>query len=256
LKAANIALLRSGSQICKSLELDNSDGGDLTNVVAVCTGEYLTESRSVVMAQVSAGATVKVSGIDIKPDYAKVAALTEGKGTSFKITVYADGAEGEKTVVAEENFLIAMMAYDQWLGLTIIPQSITAFITPNHPDVKAMVVKAAEKLKEMTGSGNFTGYQTNNVNEVCMQVAAVFSALHDCGIVYRSLPASFEEIGQRVTLPSEVLRGKLGNCIELTLLFASVLEAAGINSVIIFTEGTRLPRSVARGRLLPIQHER
>lgn len=237
MKAANVALLRSGSQICKSLELDNSDGGDLTNVVAVCTGEYLTESRSVVMAQVSAGATVKASGLDIKPDYVKVAALTEGVGTTFKISVYADGDNGAKKVVAEEIFPIAIMAFDQWLGLTIIPQSITEFITPNHADVKALLVKAAEKLKEMTGSANFTGYQSNNVNEVCMQVAAIFGAIHDCGIVYRSLPASFDSIGQRVTLPSEVLRGKLGNCIELTLLFASVLEAASINSVIIFTEG-------------------
>ena len=55
--------------------------------------------------------------------------------------------------------------------------------------------------------------------------------------MYRSVPASYEVIGQRITLPDQVLSSKLGNCIELTLLFASILEGIGINSGIVIQKG-------------------
>ena len=61
--------------------------------------------------------------------------------------------------------------------------------------------------------------------------------IHGLGIVYRGVPASYEAVGQRITMPDQVVATKIANCIELTLLMATVLEAIGINCVIIFQKG-------------------
>ena len=42
--------------------------------------------------------------------------------------------------------------------------------------------------------------------------------------------------GQRIVLPEVVLKNKAGNCIDLTVLFASILEGAGLYSLIFLTE--------------------
>ena len=51
------------------------------------------------------------------------------------------------------------------------------------------------------------------------------------------MPASYERIGQRITLSDQVLETHQGNCIELTLLMASVLEAVGIYSGVVLMRG-------------------
>lgn len=92
-------------------------------------------------------------------------------------------------------------------------------------------------LKRLTGSSSLNEYQTGDCNDVRQQVAAVFAAIHGLGIVYRGVPASYEAVGQRITMPDQVVATKIANCIELTLLMATVLEAIGINCVIIFQKG-------------------
>ncbi|OAF16597.1 hypothetical protein AYJ54_05375 [Bradyrhizobium centrolobii] len=50
-------------------------------------------------------------------------------------------------------------------------------------------------------------------------------------------PKSFERSGQQVRGPSEILSRKVGTCLDLTLLYASCLEQAGLNPILILTEG-------------------
>ena len=47
---------------------------------------------------------------------------------------------------------------------------------------------------------NKCGYQTNNPNNVKLQMAAIFAALVQQKIVYNDPPASYEVIGQRIRL--------------------------------------------------------
>ena len=70
-----------------------------------------------------------------------------------------------------------------------------------------------------------------------MQVAAIFEAIRDENISYVTAPASFEAAGQRIRTADKVLSDKMATCIDLSLLMASVLEAAGIRPIIIFTSG-------------------
>lgn len=242
LKVANYAFVHNGIDLCKSLEIrfDKKDetSNDIHEVMVTCEGEYLMGYQTPVMSTVSAERTIRIKNFELRLDADKMAALTERVNTTFTLSIVADAASEEsRREVFRQEYPIELMAYDQWLGTTVLPQSLVSFVTPDTPAVRQLIVKAAQKLKDLSGSSSFTEYQSGNPNEVVRQVAAIFATLHEEGIVYRSMPASYEQIGQRITLPEQVLSGKLGNCIELSLLFASVLEGVGINSGIILENG-------------------
>ncbi|MDE6310791.1 MAG: DUF4011 domain-containing protein [Muribaculaceae bacterium] len=232
LKTANYALFHNRMPVCRSLEITNESEQALTDVKITCAGDYIRKYDSSVIASINPGETIRVERFEISPDAQKLAELTERVVTDFTLTVTAAGEP-----VLEERYEIELMPYDHWLGTDILPQTLVSFITPNHPAISDLLVKTAAELKKITGSSVITAYQKGNVNDVRAQVAALFAALHSLGIIYRSVPASYEEVGQRITMPERVLSSKIGNCIELTLLMATALEAMSINSVIVFRKG-------------------
>ena len=54
---------------------------------------------------------------------------------------------------------------------------------------------------------------------------------------YALPPASFEQSGQKVRNPSHIENSGLGTCFDLALLFCAALEQAGLNPLLVFTEG-------------------
>lgn len=237
LEIVNYALVNNGIEICESASLVSKDA-DLREVCVECSGEFFTTAKTPVIPMIPRGKEIRLTDFHITPSPHMMATITESVNTMFTVEVYANaGSQEKRELVFKKDFNIMLMPYDQWLGTTVMPQLLASFVTPNHPAVNRIVVEAAKILKEMTGSSTLTEYQTGNTTDVLLQIAAVYAALHNENIVYRALPTSFEMLGQRVTLPEQVLSSKLGNCIELTLLFASVLEAIGINSAVVIQSG-------------------
>ncbi len=238
LSNVNYVLAHNRVAVCNSVELSNNSGSDLSNVMVECKGEFVTHYASAVLPHVENGRTIRLNDYEIRPNFKQLAMLTERISTTFEMVVWSDVDKGEdRRELFRKDYDLELQPFDHWLGYTIVPNMLASFVTPNHPMVQQMVVKGAKFLKTQTGESAFLEYQTGDVNDVVKQVAAVFAALHAEGIIYRSLPASFEEKGQRVTMPDKVLSGKMGNCVELTTLFASILEALGINSVIAIKNG-------------------
>lgn len=229
LKTANYALFHNRIPICQAVEVTNQSDQPVDEVKVTCSGEFISTYENGIITRINPGETVRISPFNVSPDSSKLATVTERVLTNFKLTVESKGES-----IGEQQCEIELMPYDHWTGTKILPQTIASFITPNHPAVNKIIVKSAEMLKKLTGSSSLNEYQTGNSNDVRQQVAAVFAAIHDMGIVYRGMPASYETIGQRISMPDQVISSKIGNCIELTLLMASVLEAIGINSIIIF----------------------
>jgi hypothetical protein len=69
-----------------------------------------------------------------------------------------------------------------------------------------------------------------------MQAAALYAALQNQNIAYCVAPPSFEQIGQRVRLPETVFTQRMGNCLDLSLLYAACLEAVGLHPLLVFIE--------------------
>lgn len=111
-----------------------------------------------------------------------------------------------------------------------------AFVTPNAPAVMSFLREVADHHPER----RLVDYQAGREG-VTPQVKAVFDALKATGIVYVSSVVSFSpEEGtatQRVRLPRESLADREANCIDGTVLVASLLEAMSMSPAIVIVPG-------------------
>ena len=142
----------------------------------------------------------------------------------------------EKTLVSD-NAETTVFAFDEWHGIGLYPELLATFVTPNHPELARIIARATDYLGKWTGDTSMDGYQSQDPNRVLSQAAAIFTAIKEQAIAYVVPPASFERIGQRVRLCDMVLQQKLGTCLDLTLLYASCLEAVGLHPLLITTQG-------------------
>lgn len=164
------------------------------------------------------------------PDY--LLSLTEKVVGALHIELL----KGEEIIGAYDDE-IELLPYDQWPGIKVFPELISAFVTPNHPAVARVLNSAGKYLNEWISSPSFTGYQTQNPDTVKKQMGAIYAALQEEGIAYSVPPASFETTGQRIRLPHTVLEQKCGTCLDLALLYASCIEAVGLKPLIVFVKG-------------------
>ena len=150
--------------------------------------------------------------------------------------LYIELKKGEKTIFTDINE-ITILAMDEWHGYTYYPDLIASFVTPNHPEVYKINTEAAKLLEEWTKDPSLDAYQSNDPGRVLSQAAAVYGALQKQNIVYAELPASFEKVGQRVRLCDAVMAYKMGNCLDLSLFYASCLESIGLHPLLIIKKG-------------------
>lgn len=82
----------------------------------------------------------------------------------------------------------------------------------------------------------YTVKRTMTVNEIAAdQLGAIFKAVQSYGVGYVSVSGSFFSSAQYVKLPSESLNSSAANCIDGALLFASALEAIGMDAFLELT---------------------
>lgn len=178
------------------------------------------------------GGIVELDAVQLPVRSIYLAELTERMDDELRLTVLA----GEETLFSEVR-TVAILPYDHWHGAGLLPETLAAFITPNHPQIPALIRRASEVLAGWTGNPSFDEYQSRNPDRVRKQMAAIYEAIAELQVVYCSVPASFEETGQRVRLADAVLAQKMGNCLDMALLYAACLEAVGIHPFIVIIRG-------------------
>lgn len=112
-----------------------------------------------------------------------------------------------------------------------------AFVTPNAPAIMKFLRLAAD----LHPSKTLAGYQ-GDVEQVEPQVKALYDALKTAGgITYVNSVIDFTpdlgQANQRVRLPRESLEDHQANCIDGTVLFASLLEALSMSPAIVLIPG-------------------
>ncbi len=120
-----------------------------------------------------------------------------------------------------------------WNDLT---RYLGAFVTPNEPTIMGFLRRVVEHHPQRM----LFGYQPDR--DVEIQVQAIFEALRqDANVTYVNSTINFNpEEGarsQRVRLPRQSLQEQQANCIDGTLLFASLLEAISLNPALVIIPG-------------------
>ena len=181
---------------------------------------------------VPAGGTVELEALHLPVQAAALAELTERIEGRLRLKITTAGQP-----LFDGDFPVAILPYDYWNGASVLPEGLAAFVTPNHPALPGILKRGAQILGDWTGNPSFDAYQSRNPSRVRAQMAALYEALAELQIVYCTVPASFEETGQRVRLADAVLSQKLGNCLDMTLLYAACLEAVGIHPLLVLVHG-------------------
>jgi len=111
-----------------------------------------------------------------------------------------------------------------------------AYVNENHPEVDTI-------LKEALKSGivsDFDGYQDDDPKAVMMQVFAIWNALQRRGIKYSDISHTTPSkivVSQTVRFLDDSIRGTQANCVDGSVLMASVLSKIGITSYLVMIPG-------------------
>lgn len=165
------------------------------------------------------------------PSYEHVAALDESHDAVLSVSVQRAWGDGVEVVAP-----VRVLAHNEWFNAPLFYESLAAFVQPNTQAVVAVLGEAADILGEHSGDASLSGYQAGS-ERASLIAAAVYEALRRRTIRYIDPPASFEETGQKVRTSSQVLRERLGTCVDLTVTYVAALEQAGLHPLVWLIDG-------------------
>lgn len=233
LPVINFAMQQNRASLIRSFTIENVSGEILRNVRIELTAEpeFLT-AIPYLIEEIPVDGIIRIVDLKLELSSRFFVELTERFAGNISIDVWVDN---EKAL--QKNYPVDILAFDQWGGISILPEMLSAFVTPNHPAISPVLRRAAIILEQLTGSSALNDYQSRNPNRVKHQMVAIYNAIAEQDIIYSSIPPSFEKYGQRIRLVENVLSKKMGTCLDMALLYATCLEAVGINPLIVVTKG-------------------
>lgn len=233
LPVINFAFQQNRVSVIRAFTIENNSGESLRNIrVELIVEPEFAEAVPYLLEEIPANHTVRIDDLKLKLSTNFFIQLTERIAGNISLTIRV----GNETVF-KEDYAIDVLAFDQWSGISILPEMLSTFVTPNHPAITPIQRRAADILERMTGSPALDEYQSRNPNRIKNQMAAIYNAIAEQEIIYSSVPASFEKYGQRIRMVDSVTSQKLGTCLDMALLYASCLEAIGIHPLVVVTQG-------------------
>lgn len=230
----NFACHQNAFAFLRELRIDNADHEMRLDDVLV----NLTSNPSFLkpkiwrLDRIAPQGSIAVKDRDVELDGGFLLTLADAVRGTVTITVEKDGS-----VLAEVTKPVELLAYNEWGGAGYMPELLAAFSMPNDPVVDDVLRAASLILRKAGKSADMDGYKAGSRQRVWEIASAIYTAICNLGITYSVPPASFERDGQKIRLPSQVLENRVATCLDCTMLFASALEQAGLNAILVLPEG-------------------
>lgn len=237
-RAINYAFQQNAIPVVKELRIYNDAKPHKALTIRVTTEPLFAEPVELRLQSLEAEGEFRIAPLDLKlsPDF--LAGLNEKVSGWLRVEVIENGEDGmSPTVLQSKTESIALLARNEWCGLVSLPEILAAFVLPNDPAIMSVLSRASKILGEHTGRSALNGYQDKSRKRAWEQVAAIYKAVAELGIRYISPPASFENTGQKVRFPSDMLAQRFGTCLDLVLFFAACCEQIGLHPLVIMHEG-------------------
>lgn len=229
----NYAAWQNAVPLLRSVMVDNPTNDELSAItVELKVSPAFARPKSWRVDRVAAGQQVALRDIDIEVDADYLDRLDEAIRGVLRFRLLKDGQPLDETYIP-----VRVLARDEWGGMGSMGELLPAFVTPNDPAIAPLLKSAAESLGRHGHPTSLDGYQSGDPNRSYMLTAALWSAVASKSLTYANPPSSFEQVGQKTRSVATVLRDGLATCLDTTLLFASGLEAIGLNPVLVMTEG-------------------
>jgi hypothetical protein len=173
-------------------------------------------------------------------NYEMLRRTTQMEPHSFVATLLVDGkSEAQASIVCNVHSVneavsrILIASTGQWQNTSVC---FAAFVNEDHPLINAL-------LQEALGAGGvraFTGYQFG-AQSVALQAQAIWNALAARGLSYVNVATdsgtSANVTTQYVRFLEQTVRDKGANCVDASVLFASILRRIGLRPVLLFRPG-------------------
>lgn len=219
--------------VLRELEILNEGEETLDDLVLeLSTDPPFLESKNWRIDSLRAGTTLHIGDRDVKLQAGYLAELSESVSGELRLKLMQEGRE-----IAASSSPIEILAKNQWGGCGSMPELLPAFCMPNEPAVDRVLKAASDVLRRAGKSAGIDGYEDKSRTRSWELTSAIWSSVAGLGISYSLPPASFEQSGQKVRTPGAILDGKVATCLDTALLFASALEQARLNPLLILTEG-------------------
>ena len=227
------SLYQNNTSIVRSVILRNTTGEDIDNLgIRVYSDCDLIETFIEKIDVLPAGGEHELRRLKIRVHGDYLASLTERTRCNLYISVVCNNEE-----LAADSAELIVLAFNEWTGLRYMPDLLVSFVMPNHPAINGILQSTSKYLEKWTGNPSIDAYQSEDPNRVIFMAAAAYAAIQELNITYASAPASYEDVGQRIRLIDEVMDARLGNCADLTMLYAATLEAMRLNPIMVMTNG-------------------
>lgn len=179
-----------------------------------------------------------------------------------EIKIRYDGGRSEN-----ETYAFKMMGRNQFVYTDLPPEEIASYpdqfrnaqllgclVTPQDPIIKYYTQQIQEKL--MKGEAASV---TNKPEDAAKFLLGVYTATYLSHMVYSGTEGIPQKLGdinaivQNIRLPREVMTGNTGLCVELSLLYASILKSAGLHPIIFLIPGHAYPGVSVGGQYYAIE---
>ena len=185
------------------------------------------------IGKIPADRNVYLEDITLPANGAYLANLTE----AITATVTVQLMHGDDLIDQCQDEM-RLLAYDQWSGDNYL---LPAFIMPNHPAIISLKKEVAAYLEKKGEDFALEGYQgerfrEHNENRIRLFMEAAYAVIQEKKIYYSDPPTGFERF-QRIRTCDTVLRENLGTCMDMTILYASLLEALDLHPLLFCMDG-------------------
>jgi hypothetical protein len=233
----NFAMQQNAVPLLRALAVKNFSDKQATHlVVRVWSDPPVVAEKTLRVDAIAPGTDYAFSDLALTLLHEPLRKQSEREDGHLWIEVSADGV-----TPARKPFPLSVLAYNEWYGVSLLPEIIAAHVLPNDPAVESILAEASKLLLEKTNDSSLSGYQSGDPRRAYTQAAAIYFAAARQKISYINPPASFEETGQKIRTPEHVLDRKLGTCMDITTLLAACFEQAGLRPAIVLLEGHAFP---------------
>lgn len=229
----SVAFHQNEIALVNEIELQNDLGRDVAEIELRIESEPAFAAPLVIRIDgIANGSSRRISSVDLKLDAGFLRQLREGLLGSLVLAVW----EG-KEVLARLRSDIHLHPPSHWGGTGAAPELLAAFVRPNDPAIDVVLHDAASKLSASGKDAAIDGYKAGTKERSWELASAIWSAIARHGLTYVLPPSSFERSGQKVRSPSDLLERRTGTCLDTALMYAACLEQAGLNPLVVLTQG-------------------
>ncbi len=226
----NLAFQQNSFPVISDIEIENVSETQFRSLelkVTSCPDFLITRVWSIECIKPEQKISIDDCYIELKSDFLR--SLNEAVSGDLHFELSCDNE-----LINKVSYKVDLLSKDEWGGINVVPEIIAAFVQPNDSAVQGILRDTSKRLEAANLPAGLDGYQSNSPKRVATIASALWSAIVKLDLTYSVPPASFEQSGQKVRLPSFILKNRLATCLDTSLLFASCLEQMGLNPLVIF----------------------